>query len=129
MSLPSEKPARRTVWSVPHRVVTARPRLFISMAAGIVIGFLLPDAWRVTTRLLLGWNVGTFVYMVLVGHMMLNASHESIAQRAEQQDEGRFVILFFSVLAAAAAFGAIWCPRCAILTAGLPRTLRQSFPP
>lgn len=94
-------------WAVPLRIARARPRLFIAMACGAVLGLLLPHDWRLVTRLLVDWNFGAFLYFVLVGRMVLSESHAKISQRAEQQDEGRFAILIFATLAAAAAFGAI----------------------
>ncbi len=77
------------------------------MACGIVVGFLLPGLWRANTRLLIGWNAGAFLYFILAGGMIVTASHESIRRRAVMQDEGRFVILIFTTLAAAMAIGAI----------------------
>jgi uncharacterized membrane protein len=105
-ALPQQR-LRGPLWRAPHRVIQARPRLFISMACGIIVGLLSPAEWHATTRLLIGWNAGTFFYFVLVGRMILGGSHETIAQKAESQDEGRFVILIFTILAATAAFGAI----------------------
>ncbi len=77
------------------------------MACGLAVGFLLPPEWRTNTRLLIAWNSGTFLYFVLAGMMVAAGSHEAITRRAESQDEGRFAILIFTTLAAAAAFGAI----------------------
>jgi uncharacterized membrane protein len=98
---------RRSLLGAPLRIARARPRLFTSMALGIGLGFFLPDTWRVATRLLVGWNVGAFLYFTLVAAMIARASHDSMEKHAEAQDEGRFGILFFTTLAAIAAFGAI----------------------
>jgi uncharacterized membrane protein len=89
------------------RIVQGRPRLFIATACGIAIGILLPAEWRVITRLLVGWNAATWFYFLLSGIMIARASHETIKKKAEIQDDGRFVILILSSLAAAAAIGAI----------------------
>lgn len=107
MSEPPLRPARHSMWGAPRRVVSARPRLFISMLIGIIVGFATPPDWRVTTRLLLGWNSFALIYFILAGRMFLTESHMKISQRAEQQDEGRFVILILTIVAATAAFGAI----------------------
>lgn len=98
---------RRSRLGMPYRIVRARPRLFLGVTCGICLSIFLPDTWRVATRLLISWNVGTLIYFVLAAVMVVEASPESMARHAESQDEGRFGILVFSVLAAAAAFGAI----------------------
>lgn len=98
---------RRGRLGAPVRVMRARPRLLISMVLGIIVGLVLPADWRVTTRLLLGWNSGVFLYFVLAGSMFLTASNEKISGRAKAQDEGRFVILVLTILASAMAIGAI----------------------
>ncbi len=105
MSEPLPPPVR--LWAAPSRLMKARPRLFASLLIGIIVGFLTPADWRITTRILLGWNGFALIYFVLAGHMFLTESHGKISQRAEDQDEGRFVILIFAILAATAAFGAI----------------------
>lgn len=107
MSVSVTPDPRRSHLRSPLRIVRARPRLFISMVCGIVVGFFLPPEWRANTRLLIGWNAGAFLYFILAGGMIVTASHESIRRRAVMQDEGRFVILIFTTLAAAMAIGAI----------------------
>ena len=107
MSVSMTPEPRRSRLRVPLQVVQARPRLFISIVCGIVLGLMLPADWRVTTRVLMGWNTGALLYFVLAGMMILTASDESIARRAKTQDEGRFVILILTTLAAAMAIGAI----------------------
>jgi uncharacterized membrane protein len=92
----------------PIRIVQARPRLFISFACGILVGFLLPQEIRLATRLLIGWNAGLWLYFVLVAVMIMTASKESIVRRAALQDDGRFAILILATLAAFAAFGGIF---------------------
>jgi uncharacterized membrane protein len=93
--------------SMLWRVIQARPRLFIAMALGIAVGLGLPLDWRPITRLLIGWNVATWLYFALAAIMIVSASNETIKKKAEIQDEGRFVILLLASLAALAAVGAI----------------------
>jgi uncharacterized membrane protein len=93
------------LWIV--RLARSRPRLFVSTACGIALGFLFPHDWRLITRLLLAWNAGTWLYFILSGLLVANASHETVRIRAEAQDEGRLTILILSILAGAAAIGAI----------------------
>lgn len=92
----------------PVRVIRARPRLFSSVAFGIFVGLLLPHDLRVITRVLLAWNAGVLLYFVAVAAMVATADQNTIAGRADTQDDGRFTILVLTTLAAAAAFGAIF---------------------
>ncbi|MGA3301761.1 MAG: DUF1345 domain-containing protein [Methylovirgula sp.] len=107
MTEATPKTMRRSRLGLPIRVVRARPRLFLGVACAIVIGILLPETWRAATRLLISWNAGCLLYFVLSGIMVASSSPESMTRRAESQDEGRFGILVFTILASAAAFGAI----------------------
>lgn len=108
MSAPPAPANPRQPFWWPVRVVKARPRLFLSCLCGILIGLLLPHDTRLITRALIGWNAGIWLYLVLVGVMIVAASTESIVRRAALQDDGRFAILVLATLAAAAAFGAIF---------------------
>lgn len=89
------------------RVVQARPRLFISIVCGVAAGLVLPGEWRAITRLLVAWNIATWLYFVLSAIMIVSASHETIKKKADLQDDGRFVILILASIAALAAMGAI----------------------
>ncbi len=96
---------RRPAW--PVRTLRARPRLFIGVGVGIVAWLVQPADWREATRLLIAWNVATWLYLVLALIMAATASQESIRRRALDQDESRFVILALSVMASVASMGAI----------------------
>ncbi|RED31255.1 hypothetical protein BJ123_11516 [Rhodopseudomonas thermotolerans] len=47
------------------RLVYSRPRLFVSIAVGIVAALLLPDWLRPVTRALIGWDVSIVVYLTV----------------------------------------------------------------
>ncbi|WP_339445000.1 hypothetical protein, partial [Pseudomonas hunanensis] len=68
--------------SAPLRVVYARPRTFIAVAAGILVFLWLPASHRLITRLVLGWDGLISVYLVLVYGMMLNNDHQHIRRNA-----------------------------------------------
>ena len=92
------------------RIVHARPRLFISGAVAVVVMALLAVAapWRLPTRLLVGWDIGIALYLVLAFHMMVTSTIDRIRQRAAEQDEGQAVILILTVAAAMASLAAIF---------------------
>ena len=89
------------------RVVRARPRLFLAAVLGIVIGLALPSEWRVATRLLVTWDVGVALYLVLAFQAMANADIARIRRRAGLLDEDRTVFLILTPAAALASLGAI----------------------
>src|SRR5260370_26048542 len=82
--------ARFREMPAPLRVVYARPRIFISIAVGVVAFFLLPGSLRLVTRLLVGWDVFSTLYLVLVFTMVLRSGITHIRRNAVLQDDGRF---------------------------------------
>ena len=92
------------------RIVRTRPRLFISAAFGIAIIAVLFAAsdWRVPTKLLIGWNLGIGLYLILAFHLMARSDVHRIRHRAANQDEGSIALLVFIVVAAMASMAAIF---------------------
>lgn len=98
--------------SVPGRLIrffAARPRLFSSVLFGIAVAVVEPTslAPHGLTRLIVGWNAGACLYLLLAWHMVAGSTHESIRLRAMREDEGRFVVLAMVVVAALVCLGAI----------------------
>jgi uncharacterized membrane protein len=92
---------------LPVRVVYGRPRTFIALSVGVVVFFLLPDARRLATRLVIGWDVFAALYLVLAYIMMLRCDVVHIRRSAILQDDGRFLILMITALGALASLAAI----------------------
>jgi uncharacterized membrane protein len=93
--------------SRPVRVVYARPRTFFSILIGIVAFVLLPASLRPVTRMLIGWDVFTAVYLALAYIMMARCGLVHIKRNAVLQDDGRFLILLVTALGAFASIAAI----------------------
>jgi uncharacterized membrane protein len=89
------------------RLIQARPRLFLCIAIGIVLGLIQPHDWRLATRLLIAWNGAIVLYLVLGANMMMRADKLSIRRRAQLTDDGKYAFLGFSILAAIASLTAI----------------------
>jgi uncharacterized membrane protein len=100
--LPRDRP-------LPLRFILARPRLFACAVVGVATVGLLPSsiAAHQVTRLIIGWNFGAGLYLLLAFRMMFWSPHERMRSRALEQDEGRLVILALVVGAAIASLGAI----------------------
>src|SRR6266446_4526610 len=93
--------------SKPVRVVYARPRMFISIAIGIVAFFVLPGTLRLVTRVLISWDIFVTLYLVLAYTMMFRCDLAHIRRNAVLQDDGRFLILLVTALGAFASIAAI----------------------
>lgn len=91
----------------PYLLVRAHPRLFAGLALGIAAAYLLPPAAHLATRLLIAWNIGTWLYFILSAVLFVTSSPESMRRRAKTTDEGRFLILVLTSCAAIASIGAI----------------------
>ncbi len=91
------------------RHIHTRPRLFASGLFGVLAALALAGlpGLLTVTRLVIAWNVFACLYLALAVHMMLQANHDSMRTRAQQQDEGRRTVLALVVLAALATLGAI----------------------
>jgi uncharacterized membrane protein len=92
------------------RIVRSRPRLFSSGALGLVVtvGLATVPECRPVTRLLIGWDIGVAVYLVLAAHMMAASEVRHIRQRAAGQDEGQAAIMVMTVAAALASLVAVF---------------------
>lgn len=86
-----------------------RPRLWSSVAIGIITAVALPADWigEPLTRGLIGWNVGASIYLVMTFVMMARATAESMRSRARREDEGQYTILALVTLATVAVLVAI----------------------
>lgn len=91
----------------PVRIVFARPRLFISIAIGLASLLVLPATLRIATRLLIAWDVSIALYIVLAFSLFLSCDSERIRKLAARQDDGRFLILILTAVAAFASIAAI----------------------
>jgi uncharacterized membrane protein len=84
--------------------VRARPRLLAAAAIGLLAAIGAPDIASPVTRWLVGWNVGVWLYLVLIGAMMLHADHGRLRDVARAHAEGAATV---SLVVAAAALASI----------------------
>ncbi|MEO8652917.1 MAG: DUF1345 domain-containing protein [Ramlibacter sp.] len=91
------------------RHIRTRPRLFVAAAAAVATSLLLPTglAPHLVTRLLVGWNVGTCLYVILAAMMMVSSTHHHILRRAQLQDDGERVIVLLAAITGVASLAAI----------------------
>ncbi len=89
------------------RILRARPKLIISVLLGVAVATALPSEWRLTTRALAGWDLGVTLYLAIVYWTIARSQASHIRQHANNEDEGRGVILVLTVAAALATLAAI----------------------
>jgi uncharacterized membrane protein len=87
--------------------IQTRPRMFICAAIGIAVGVLAPGIEHAVTRSLFGWNVGVWLFLVMIGVMMLRADHDHLRRHAIAQAEGAAAVLALVVFAAVVSIVAI----------------------
>ena len=93
-----------------HRLVhpfVVRPRLPLAAAIGAVVYLVLPDHWRVVTRLVDAWLAFVLVYLAFIARMVARSTVASIRRRAPLYDPGAGVILMLTTGAAVASIGAV----------------------
>jgi uncharacterized membrane protein len=93
-----------------HRLVhpfVVRPRLPLAAAIGALVYLVLPDHWRVVTRLVDAWLVFVLVYLAFIALMVGRSTVASIRRRAPLYDLGAGVILLLTTGAAVASIGAV----------------------
>jgi uncharacterized membrane protein len=103
--------------------VRARPRLFTSVAVALATtaACSLLTSWRPATWLLVGWDIGGVLYLILAFHLFATSAVHQIRRNAAAQDEGRLAILAVTVAAALASLGAILVELASPGSGGVPR--------
>ncbi|WP_346826133.1 DUF1345 domain-containing protein [Serratia inhibens] len=70
-----------------------RPRLLLSVGAGILCYLLLPAQLSELQRLMIGWNVLAWLYLLFLWRLMLVSTPQHIRQIARSQDESASMVL------------------------------------
>jgi uncharacterized membrane protein len=88
------------------RFAATRPRLLTALALGAVAGAILPaQGWL--ARMLLGWDVAVWAYLILISVMMLRADPRRIRAVARREDERAAAVLAVVCLGVVASMVAI----------------------
>src|ERR1700761_5567252 len=91
----------------PFRAFRYHPRLCIAVGIGVVVALLLPHDWRLTTRILAGWDVGALSYLILAFLLIQSFDLKRVQVRADQYDEGGALVLILTLTAAIASLAAV----------------------
>ncbi len=89
------------------RLAKSRPRLWISLTAGLLAFSVLPATHALPTRLLLSWDGAVLLYLLLITVMVATSRPGHIRTKVARYDEGRVGILILTIGAVVASVGAI----------------------
>jgi len=106
------------------RILIARRRLMVSIAAGLVLLVLLQStSLRPVTRALLAWDLTAAIYVGAAFWMVARSTVETCHARAELYDESDWMIMTLVVASSAASFVAIFAELAAIKSGHAPLTI------
>src|SRR6188508_3186767 len=110
--MPTDSPSHhaRTQRHFLLRQLQAWPRLLACILFAVIVFFLLPSilTLQTATRMLVIWNSGVCLYLLLTGIMIMQSSHEHIHPHAREQEEGRLTVMVSIILATIACLAAIF---------------------
>jgi uncharacterized membrane protein len=86
------------------------PRLWIAILTGFALSFFLPQDWSMLSRVLVCWNAGILVFLVLIFYWMTRLTAAQICTKYIEEDESAPFILVIVVIAAVASLFAILEP-------------------
>jgi uncharacterized membrane protein len=89
------------------RAIGYRPRMTAAFVAGGAAAWLAAGELHPVSRALVGWNVGVWLYLVLVGWMMFRADRSRLQKNAQLHAEGAAAVLLVVVGAVVASMVAI----------------------
>jgi uncharacterized membrane protein len=82
--------------------------LFVSAGFGIAVALaLMALPWRMPTRLIVAWDLGVLLYLVLSYRVAAHASVATIRRRAAINDDGAIALLVLATAAALASLAAV----------------------
>ncbi|MDD2058688.1 DUF1345 domain-containing protein [Pseudomonas sp. GD03860] len=89
-----------------HRLSRSHPRLSLAALTGVVGGWLVPaNDW--IEHVLIGWNIGVWLYLLLILWLTLSANPDKVRKVASIEDENAGLVLFTVSIAAIASLAAV----------------------
>ena len=88
------------------RLTRTHPRLSLATVTGLAAGLLIP-ADSVIGKILIGWNAGVWIYLVLMFWLTVRAKAPDVKRIAEMEDENAGLVLLMVCIAALASLATI----------------------
>jgi uncharacterized membrane protein len=82
-------------------------RLFAALLVGLCSLSLLPHAWPARERGIAAWDIGTSVYLLVIGLLFANVPPARMPAQAEAQQDGEWTLFFVVLAGITASFAAI----------------------
>lgn len=93
----------------PTTLIRQRPRLVLAIIAGLATFAILPHELHLRHRILIGWNVIQWVYLLRLFALIRGATPERIGKSAAKFDESANIVLgFFSVASLMSLFAIVF---------------------
>jgi uncharacterized membrane protein len=89
------------------RSAKLRPRFLIAVGVACVLFAAIPGSERLSSRLLVSWDAGIFLYLGLAAGMMARSGPEQMRLRARREDESGMAFLLLGLGTSVASLGAI----------------------
>lgn len=93
-----------------NKLLRYHPRLWIAAGGGLAAFFCLPSTWSAMTRVLVCWNVGASLFLILVTTWMVTLSADQICSKYAEEDESAPFIVTAVIAAALLSLVAIVDP-------------------
>ncbi len=91
----------------PRRLFVGHIRLFVAMTAGIAAWFALAPHYPLRPRTIAAWDIGAFLYLLLIAALFVRSDTGGMPARAEAQQEGEWTMFWLVVAGTSASFAAI----------------------
>ena len=91
----------------PLMLLHSHPRLMVSLLVGAIAGFIVPGAWSTVARLLAGWNVAVWSYLLLMCWLVARSDEKRMHRLAKQEDNNAVFVLVVMSLGAVLSLAAI----------------------
>jgi uncharacterized membrane protein len=92
------------------KLIRYHPRIWIGFAAGMLVYYMLPPAWSQISRVLVAWDSGVTLCLVLIFLWMRGLTAQQICSRYIEEDASAPVILVVVTAAAFLSLAAIVVP-------------------
>jgi uncharacterized membrane protein len=90
-----------------RQLIYSHPRLLIALLIGIAAGVLVPGPSHAMTRILIGWNVTIWLYLLQMAVVLKTSTRERVREIAEREDGSAVVVLTVLSIAASLSLVAI----------------------
>src|SRR5450755_1726992 len=90
-----------------NKLLRNHPRFWIALGLGIVVFLFLPPQWSLISRVLVGWDSGVALFLVLIYAWMASLSATQICSRYVEEDSTGPFLVIVVIIAALLSLAAI----------------------